>query len=128
MKPFGGKIALITGSARGIGSAIAIHFAELGADIIINYIHNQQFAEKTAQEISIIGRKVLIVRANIGKIEGLQKLFTETEENSINWIFLYPMQQLVLTDLQWSKENPGGTIHLMSMLKRSCSEPSLPLL
>jgi enoyl-[acyl-carrier protein] reductase III len=79
MKPFENKIALITGSGRGIGSAIAIHFAELGADIIINYIHNQQFAEETAQEISIIGRKVLIVRANIGKTEGLQKLFHETE-------------------------------------------------
>jgi enoyl-[acyl-carrier protein] reductase III len=79
MKPFEDKIALITGSGRGIGSAIAIRFAELGADIIINYIHNQQFAEETAQEISIIGRKVIIVHANIGKTEGLQKLFHETE-------------------------------------------------
>lgn len=79
MKPFENKIALITGSGRGIGSAIAIHLAELGADIVINYIHNQQFAEETAHEISIIGRKVIVVRANIGKPEGLQKLFDETK-------------------------------------------------
>ena len=79
MKPFEGKTALITGSGRGIGSAIAIHFAELGADIIVNYIHNQKPAEETAEEISIIGKKVLVVRANIGKMEGLEKLFSETE-------------------------------------------------
>jgi enoyl-[acyl-carrier protein] reductase III len=80
MNPFAGKIALITGSGRGIGSAIALLFAELGADIILNYIHNQQPADKTANEISIIGRKVLIVRANVGKADGLDKLFKETEK------------------------------------------------
>ncbi len=79
MNPFEGKTALITGSGRGIGSAIAIYFAELGADIVINYIHNQQPAEKTAEKISLIGRKVIVVRANIGKKEGLEKLFSEAK-------------------------------------------------
>jgi enoyl-[acyl-carrier protein] reductase III len=79
MKQFEGKTALITGSGRGIGSAIAIHFAELGADIIVNYVHNKQPADKTAEEISMIGRKVLVVRANIGNLEGLEKLFSEAE-------------------------------------------------
>ncbi len=79
MKPFEGKTALITGSGRGIGSAIAIHFAELGADIIVNYVHNQQPADDTAEEISMIGRKALVVRANVGKTEGLEKLFKEVE-------------------------------------------------
>lgn len=79
MKPFEGKTALITGSGRGIGSAIAIHFAELGADIIVNYIHNKQPADETAGEINMIGRKALVVRANIGKFDGLEKLFKEVE-------------------------------------------------
>lgn len=74
-----GKTALITGSGRGIGSAIAIHFAELGADIIVNYVHNQQPAEETAGKIRMLGRKALVVRANIGKTEGLEKLFSETD-------------------------------------------------
>ncbi len=80
MNPFAGKIAIITGSGRGIGRAIALLFAELGADIILNYIHNQQPADETANEISIIGRKVLVVRANVGKADGLEKLFNETEK------------------------------------------------
>lgn len=79
MKLFEGKTALITGSGRGIGRAIAVHFAELGADIVINYVHNQQPANETAEEISLIGRKVIVVRANVGKIEGLEKLFSEAK-------------------------------------------------
>lgn len=79
MKPFMGKTALITGSGRGIGSAIAIHFAELGADIVINYVHNQQPAEETAGKVRELGRKALVMRANIGKVEGLEKLFSEAE-------------------------------------------------
>lgn len=79
MKSFEGKTALITGSGRGIGSAIAILFAELGADIIINFVHNQQPADETAEKISRIGRKVLVVRANIGKTDGLEKLFDEAK-------------------------------------------------
>lgn len=79
MKPFEGKTTLITGSGRGIGSAIAIHFAELGADIVVNYVHNLQPAEETAGKVRELGRKALVVRANIGKTEGLEKLFSETE-------------------------------------------------
>lgn len=75
---FNGKIALITGSGRGIGSAIAKLMAENGADVVINYIHNQDSAQETADEINKLGRKTLIVRVNIGKPEGIEKLFTET--------------------------------------------------
>ncbi len=78
---FSGKVAIITGSSRGIGSAIALKFASLGADIIINYVRNQNLAEEIAQEIIQIGSKVHIIRANIGKPEGLEKLFSETENH-----------------------------------------------
>lgn len=75
MKIFEGKTVLITGSGRGIGSAIATHFASLGADIIVNYVHNQQPAEETADQIRKLGAKAYVVRANIGKMDGLKKLF-----------------------------------------------------
>lgn len=74
---FEGKIALVTGSGRGIGREIARHLAACGADIIINYIHNKDSAEQSAQEIRNLGRKALIIRANIGKPEGIDKLFDE---------------------------------------------------
>lgn len=76
---FHGKTALITGSGRGIGRAIALHFASLGADIVINYFRNREPAEKTAQEISKLGVKVEIIKANVGEIDDLTRLITETD-------------------------------------------------
>lgn len=79
-QPFKGKTALVTGSSRGIGKAIAQELAQQGADIIINYVHNQQPAEETADAIRAMSRKALVVRANVGKMENLEKLFGRIEE------------------------------------------------
>lgn len=79
-QPFRGKTALVTGSSRGIGKAIALELAQQGADIIINYVRNQQPAEETADAVRAMGRKALVVRANVGKMENLEKLFGCIEE------------------------------------------------
>jgi enoyl-[acyl-carrier protein] reductase III len=77
--PFAGKIILVTGSGRGIGRAIALHFAHLGADLVVNFFRNRTQAEATAQEIRALGRKALPVRANLGTDEGLDELFAAVE-------------------------------------------------
>ena len=46
-----GKVALITGSSRGIGRAIAIAFAREGADIVVNYLRSEQSAHDTVDAI-----------------------------------------------------------------------------
>lgn len=79
MKPFLNKIALVTGSGRGIGKAIAIHLAELGADVVVNYVHNQAPAEETAEEIRAYGQRAIVVRSNVGKVDGLDFLFDAIE-------------------------------------------------
>jgi len=79
-QPFKGKTALVTGSSRGIGKAIALELAQQGADIIINYVRNQQPAEETADAVRTMGCKALVVRANIGKMENLEKLFGRIKE------------------------------------------------
>jgi enoyl-[acyl-carrier protein] reductase III len=83
---FYGKTALVTGSGRGIGRAIALRLAQGGADIIVNYVRNQAPAEKVAEEIRAMGRKVITVRANVGKLDDIQKLFDliETEFNGLD--------------------------------------------
>ncbi len=50
-----GKRALVTGSSRGIGRAIALSLADLGVDVAINYLRNRTHAEETAREIESRG-------------------------------------------------------------------------
>jgi enoyl-[acyl-carrier protein] reductase III len=76
---FENKIALITGSGRGIGRAIALHFAERGADIVINFFRNRAPAEETARDIEKLGRTAMVVRADVGEPDGIEYLFAETE-------------------------------------------------
>jgi enoyl-[acyl-carrier protein] reductase III len=76
---FEGKLALITGSGRGIGRAIALHFAQRGADIVVNFFRNRQPAEETAAEIVKLGRQAIVVKADVGEPDGIEHLFAETE-------------------------------------------------
>jgi enoyl-[acyl-carrier protein] reductase III len=74
---FSGKIALITGSGRGIGRAIALHLAALGADIVVNFFRNRPPAEETAAQIRAMGRRAVVVKADIGDLEAIERLFNE---------------------------------------------------
>ena len=74
-----GKTALITGSGRGIGRAIALHFASLGSNIVVNYFRNRGPAEDTAHEIKELGVRSEIIKANVGDIDDLTRLIEETD-------------------------------------------------
>src|SRR6266508_4508853 len=76
---FNNKVALITGSGRGIGKVTALHLAKLGADVVINYLRKKTAAEETAREIEALGRRVLLVKADISEPEEIDRLFTEIE-------------------------------------------------
>jgi enoyl-[acyl-carrier protein] reductase III len=76
---FENKIALITGSGRGIGRAIALHFARNGADVVVNFFRNRASAEETAHEIEELGHRALLVKADVGNLDDLQHLFHEIE-------------------------------------------------
>jgi enoyl-[acyl-carrier protein] reductase III len=78
--PFSGKIALVTGSGRGIGRAIALHFASQGADVAVNYFRNRAPAEETAAAIEKLGRRAILVKADVGDLEDLDRLFEEIEK------------------------------------------------
>jgi len=79
--PFVGKTALITGSGRGIGRAIALYFAQNGADVVVNFFRNRAPAEQTADEIEKLGRRALLVKADVGDLDDLNRLFDEIEKN-----------------------------------------------
>ncbi len=72
-----GKIALITGSDQGIGKAIAVRFAQEGADVVINYNKNADHAQETLAEVEATGRKGLVIQANLAQISDTKRLVDE---------------------------------------------------
>lgn len=77
MKDLKGKVALITGSARGLGKAIAERYASLGADIIINYSKDKSSADEVMTNIIAMGSRALAVQADISKVSDLEMLFSK---------------------------------------------------
>jgi enoyl-[acyl-carrier protein] reductase III len=74
------KVALVTGSSRGIGKAIALRLAEEGYNIVVNYARSKEAALQTAKEIEALGRKALVVKANVGKVEKIKEMFAQIDE------------------------------------------------
>jgi enoyl-[acyl-carrier protein] reductase III len=74
------KVALVTGSSRGIGKATAIRLAKEGYDLVINYARSKTKALETAAEIEALGRKALVVKANVGDVEKINYLFSEIKK------------------------------------------------
>jgi 3-oxoacyl-[acyl-carrier protein] reductase len=75
-----GKTALVTGSSRGIGRAIAESFAAEGAAVVVNYARNKQPAETVVNNILGKGGKAIAIGADISKAAEVKRLFSEAEK------------------------------------------------
>jgi glucose 1-dehydrogenase len=73
-----GKVAIVTGGNSGIGAAIVIELARYGANIVIDYISHKELADELSKEVKDLGDQVMIVDADVSKVEDLQKLVSET--------------------------------------------------
>ena len=71
------KVALVTGSGRGIGKAIALRLAEAGANIIVNDIGDAEPVEAVVREIKAMGRQALPVLADVSSASDVERLVAE---------------------------------------------------
>jgi 3-oxoacyl-[acyl-carrier protein] reductase len=76
MNSLSNKVALITGSGRGLGKAIAERFAALGADIVVNYSSDKVSADEVVSNIKTMGVRVIAVQADVSKVADIERLFT----------------------------------------------------
>lgn len=72
-----GKVAIVTGSATGIGQAIAIRLGSEGAQVVIDYLNHRNEAEETRKQIESAGGKAIIVQADVSKLDDVQRLVDE---------------------------------------------------
>lgn len=107
------KVALVTGSGRGIGKEIALRLAKEGYDLVLNYARNKATAMETAKELESLGSNVLVVKANIGKKQKIEELFIQIDKhfgrldvfvNNAASGVLKPVMELEETHWDWTMD------------------------
>ena len=104
------KIALVTGSSRGVGRAVALGFAKEGANVVVNYTSNENAANEVVETIQSMGSKAIAVKADVA-----QKAEAENLVNSAidtfgrldilvnNAGFTRPAMMIKMTEDQWDQ-------------------------
>ncbi|KFY27882.1 hypothetical protein V491_00707 [Pseudogymnoascus sp. VKM F-3775] len=72
-----GKVALVTGSGRGIGAAMAVELGRCGAKVVINYANSRESAEKVVTEIKSLGSDAVAFQADVRQVSQTVKLMDD---------------------------------------------------
>jgi enoyl-[acyl-carrier protein] reductase III len=75
--PLAGKVALVTGAARGIGRAIARKLGTAGADVAVNYYNSHDQAEALCAELRALGRRAHAIQGSVGMPDSVDDMFAE---------------------------------------------------
>jgi NAD(P)-dependent dehydrogenase (short-subunit alcohol dehydrogenase family) len=125
-----GKVALVTGAAKRIGRSVALRLASEGADVIVNYRSSKGEADEVAAQITAMGRRALVVQADVAKKAEVTAMFASVEKefgrldilvNNAGMFFSAKFEDL--TEEQWDRI-------LNTNLKSQflCSQAAAPML
>jgi 3-oxoacyl-[acyl-carrier protein] reductase len=70
-----GKVALVTGSSKGLGRAIVLRLAEQGADVVINYSRDSAAADEVLKAAQAHGVRGIVAKADVSQVDGIQHLY-----------------------------------------------------
>ena len=104
------KVAVVTGSSRGVGKAVALGFAREGARVVINYTSNQAAADEAVEAARSMGTEAVAVKADVAKSADVEQLFSSCIDAFgrldilvNNAGFTRPAMLLKMTEEQWDQ-------------------------
>jgi len=72
-----GKVAIVTGGTRNIGRAITLSLATAGADLLVNYLSNDETAQETVKMVAELGRQAILIKGDVAQAEVAQRAVDE---------------------------------------------------
>jgi NAD(P)-dependent dehydrogenase (short-subunit alcohol dehydrogenase family) len=103
-----GRVALVTGAQQGIGRAIALAFAQEGADVVVNYLDDRAAAERVAEQARKAGVRAVVAQADVSRVDEGQALVTRAVQELggldvlVNNAGVYPRSPfLELAEREW---------------------------
>jgi len=118
-----GRVALVTGAARGIGRAVALKLASAGCDVVANYYNSHDEAEAVCAEVRGMGRRAVAVKASVGLPESVDELFVELKKhfdrvdivvsNAASGV-LRPTMEMTLKHWRWCMETNAFALNLLA--------------
>jgi 3-oxoacyl-[acyl-carrier protein] reductase len=104
------KVALVTGSSRGVGRAIAIGYAQEGAKVVVNYTSNEKAALEVVENIKTLGSHAIAVKADVASKADVDKLVKAAKDEFgridilvNNAGFTRPAMMLKMTEDEWDQ-------------------------
>ncbi len=105
-----GKVVLVSGGSRGIGSGIARRFAEAGAWVVVNYVNSESAAQEVVGQIEAQGERALALQADVTQAAEVDRLISKTIEVCggldvlVNNAGIYPLSPLLdMAESEWSQ-------------------------